>query len=139
MNSRLHLLPVIAALAAVFSLVSVANAAPEMPKSVFVIPEDSSQGHDPFFPNSMRPYLSNKGPAKPTSAPTLSDLVVKSILPSGDRIYAIINNHTFTIGDEGPVLVKGQRMSVKCISINAATGTVTVESEGVRAVLTFKP
>jgi hypothetical protein len=112
-------------------------ARPEMPKSVFTIPESTAQGHDPFFPYSMRPYA-NKSTAKASNAPSLTDLVVKSILPSGDRVFAIINNHTFAPGDEGTVLTRdGQRMTVRCLAINREAGTVTVESEGVRAVLRF--
>ena len=116
-----------------------APAKPEMPKSVFTIPENPNQGRDPFYPDSPRPYISNVKPTSKSSAtPSLSDLIVRSILPSAKGAFAIINDGTFAPGDEGPVRTKdGSRLMVRCISINVAAGTVTVESEGVRAVLRF--
>jgi len=146
MNLRHFLLPIVTVAGmAVVGPMSAAPTAPaatpklEMPKSVFTIPEIPSQGRDPFYPDSARPYVNNnKGPAKSANAPSLSDLTVRSILPSGDRIFAIINDRTFAPGDEGPVHTKdGQRLMVRCLSINVTSGTVTVESEGVRAILRF--
>jgi len=141
MNLRHFLLPILmtAGVVTVCSAFAAPGAAAkaEAPKSVFTIPENPNQGRDPFFPDSPRPYISGT-PKKSSSSPSLSDLSVRSILPSGDRIFAIINDRTFAPGDEGPVHTKdGQRLMVRCISINAAAGTVTVESEGVRAILRF--
>ena len=110
-------------------------AKPPMPQSVFVYPSKPQEGRDPFFPNSPRPYLQN--PDKP-SAPVLTDLVFKGIEGGGDRIFAIINNHTFAPGDVGDVITSnGRRLTIHCVSINAKANTVTVEANGASTVLTL--
>lgn len=142
MNFRPAIFPVLAAVGLAVSVHAAPPPAPapekpEAPKSVFNIPENPAQGRDPFYPASMHPYLSHAVP-KSAAAPSLTDLVVKSILSSGGKVFAIINNHAFAPGEDGTVTVRdGQRMSVRCVAINADAGTVTVESEGVRAVLRF--
>src|SRR6185312_15195472 len=108
----------------------------ELPKSVFVMPTSAKEGRAPFFPNSQRPYFS--APSKNVSVTSLTELTVKSILPSGNRVFAIINNHTFAPGDDGVVSTRdGRRLTIHCVDINAQAGTVTVESSGARAVLHF--
>lgn len=112
--------------------------AKEIPKSVFTLPTGPQEGRDPFFPDSQRPYISN--PAKSTVAPSLGELTIKSILPSGNRAFAIINNHTFAPGDDGVVTLKdGRRLTIHCSDINVAAGTVTVEASGATAILHFNP
>ncbi len=135
-------LVMILAVAGVQTLSAAPAAAPaakpkvEIPKSVFVIPTAPNQGRDPFFPNSQRPYISR--PSNNVDSTELSRLRVKSILPSGNRAFAIIENHTFGPGDDGVVTTAtGQRLTVHCLDINVAAGTVTIESSGARAVLRF--
>jgi hypothetical protein len=111
-------------------------AKPEMPQSVFVYPGRPQEGRDPFFPNSIRPYVEN--PDKITSGPALTDLTFKGIVGGANRNFAIINNHTFAPGDVGDVITKtGQRLTIRCVSINPKANTVTVEANGASVVLTL--
>ena len=85
--------------------------------SIFVYPNNSSEGRDPFFPDSTRVYASN--PENVARGPSLTDLTVKSILGTPPRVFAIINNHTFGAGDEGDVITKtGRRLHIHCVDIN---------------------
>jgi hypothetical protein len=103
--------------------------------SVFAYPSNPSEGRDPFFPGSMRIYTTGN-PNKLNQGPSLSDLTVKSILGTPPRVFAIINNHTFAVGDEEDVILKtGQRLLVHCTDINPKAGTVTVEANGLSQVL----
>jgi len=142
MKSRLHILRLLAAIFAVATPLSLSAAPitaqsikPEMPKSVFVYPQNPNQGRDPFFPDSTRPY---DGEPKTTDTASLTDLYVKSILQSGTRVFAVINNHTFAPGEDGTVLTRdGNRLSIRCIAIDSKAGAVIVESGGTKAVLHF--
>jgi hypothetical protein len=105
-------------------------------ESVFAYPDNASEGRDPFFPDSTRVYASN--PDAQAHGPAVTDLVVKAIMGTYQRPFAIINNHTFAPGDDEDVITKsGQRLSVHCVSINAKTGTVTIEANGTTVVLTL--
>jgi hypothetical protein len=108
---------------------------PEMPQSVFVYPSKPQEGRDPFFPNSTRPYFEN--PDKVASGPSLTDLTFKGIVGGGNRIFAIINNHTFAPGDDGDIFANGRRLTIHCVSINLKANTVTVEANGASVVLTL--
>lgn len=102
----------------------------EIRQSVFAYPSKPSEGRDPFFPSSQRVYTSNI--PQQTSGPTLSDLTLHTILGTPPNVVALICNHTFAAGDEGDVTTKaGQRMRIRCKSIDAVAGTVTVEANGV--------
>jgi hypothetical protein len=106
----------------------------EIQQSVFAYPNNASEGRDPFFPDSTRVYASN--PDAQARGPAVTDLVVKAIMGTYQRPFAIINNHTFGPGDDEDVMTRsGQRMSVHCVSINAKTGTMTVEVNGTTVIL----
>jgi hypothetical protein len=102
--------------------------------SVFIYPNNASEGRDPFFPGSTHVYSNN--PDKQISGPALTDLILKSILGTPPRVFAIINNHTFAVGDDGDVITKmGQRLHIRCVDINLKAGTATVEANGMSEVL----
>jgi hypothetical protein len=104
--------------------------------SVFAYPNNTSEGRDPFFPASSRLYAIS--PDNQARAPSLTDLVVKAIIGTPPRVFAIINNHTFAPGDEGDVTLKaGRRLHIHCLDINPKAGTVTVEASGASVVLKF--
>jgi hypothetical protein len=106
----------------------------EMKPSVFVIPGNSSEGRDPFFPSSKRVFAGD--PKSQISGPSLADLTLKSILGTPPRVFAIINNHTFGPGDDGDITTKsGQRLHVRCVDINPKAGTATVAADGMSHVL----
>lgn len=143
MKPRTHtlqcLLAALLALAAVGPLPLFAAPPPQHAKletqqSVFVYPNNASEGRDPFFPDSTHVYSNN--PDKQSSGPSLVDLILKSILGAPPRAFAIINNHTFAPGDEGDVITKsGQRLRIRCVDINPKAGTATVEANGMSEVL----
>jgi len=106
----------------------------EIQQSVFVYPDNASEGRDPFFPSSTRVY--DTSPQKPIHGPALTDLSLKSILGTSPRVFAIINNHTFAPGDEGDIILKdGRRLHIRCVDVNPNAGTATVEANGMSETL----
>lgn len=100
-----------------------------MPKSIFVLPTNPSQGRDPFFPDSTRPYTEDM---PTTAAPiAIGSLALKSILDSGTQILAIINNHAFAAGEKGEVLTQdGHRLHIKLLEIKLKNKSVVVQVDG---------
>lgn len=100
-------------------------------KSVFIMPTSPSEGRDPFFPNSTRPYedFVTKRPLDLTS------LEIKGFSDIAGRRFVIVNNHSFAAGEEGDVLTPQGRIHIRCLSVGA--DSVLVESAGVRHLLKF--
>jgi hypothetical protein len=136
------LLTALLALAAVDRQAASAGPAPastnQEVRSIFVYPSEASQGRDPFFPSSTRPYFYAK-PSKPspTAVASLTDLTLKSIIGTAPHFVAVINNHAFGEGDEGDIFTKSGRLHIKCVSIDPTAHTATVEANGVTADLTL--
>jgi hypothetical protein len=103
---------------------------PDTSKSIFTFPENQTQGRDPFFPNSLRPYLSNPG-NNPSAIVTALRLVGVSG-PLNHRLV-IINNHTFGVGDEEEVTTAQGKVDVRCVEINDQSAVV--EANGQRIEL----
>jgi hypothetical protein len=99
--------------------------------SIFIMPTEPSEGRDPFFPNSTRPYedFIAKRPADLTS------LEIKGFSEINGRRYVIINNHSFGAGDEGDVITTEGRLHIRCLTIGL--DSVLVESAGARHLLKF--
>lgn len=110
-------------------------AAPEtVSRSVFVVPTNSREGRDPFFPDSTRLFDDTPTSTVPEVG-NLSSLILKGISgPPGHRL-AIINNHTFGPGDEGDVTTSHGRIHIRCLEIKA--DQVVVESGRQHQVLTY--
>lgn len=109
-------------------------AAPEVvSRSVFVIPANSKDGRDPFFPNSTRPYETVS--AVQPHVGDVSALVLKGISGPPDRRLVIINNHTFGVGDEANLATPQGPIHVRCVEIKA--GSVVIESGGQRHELNY--
>jgi hypothetical protein len=101
-------------------------------RSTFVMPANPNEGHDPFFPDSLRPYQSmvvNNHTAGITS------LVFKGVSGPPGHQLVIINNHTFGAGDEGDVTTSQGRIHVRCVEIR--DDSVVVESGGQRVILNY--
>jgi len=104
------------------------------PRSVFVNPSSPKEGRDPFFPTSTRPYENAQVNQQPHIG-DLSSLVLKGVSgPAGSRL-AIINNHTFGVGDEQDLVTPQGRIRVRCIEIK--DDSVVVESGGQRQELKY--
>jgi hypothetical protein len=105
-------------------------------KSEFTLPRKMTEGRDPFFPNSSRPYATETA-VKPTGDSSLPDheFSLKGISGSPERPLAIINNTTFTTGEENDVIIKGKRVKIRCVEINMVAGTILFEYGGLRRQL----
>jgi hypothetical protein len=125
----------IAGLAAAWR-VDAAPPVPVMPqstaRSIFTLPNNSKEGRDPFFPNSMRPY--ENAIVVPQKA-DVSSLVLRGFSGPPDHRFVIINNHTFGVGDEEDVLTAQGRIHIHCIEIKG--NTVSIEVNGERHELSY--
>lgn len=110
--------------------------APSVPQSVFVSPKNQSEGRDPFFPRSDRPYQQyNPTPVVADKVKPQADLSLKGISGSKEQPLAIINNVTFTSGEENDVMTKAGKTSIRCEEIRMDEGVVVVRVGGERRVL----
>lgn len=99
--------------------------------SVFIQPTGPSEGRDPFFPNSTRPYQYTA--VKHTVE--LTSLQIKGFSVIDGNRYVIINNHTFGAGDQGDVETPDGRIHIRCLRVD--DNSALVESGGVRQLLRF--
>jgi hypothetical protein len=93
--------------------------------SVFVQPANAREGHDPFFPESSRPYESA---VLTTHTIEFTSLSVKGFSSVAGHEFVIINNHTFGLGDEGDVITSGGRVHIRCLEIRP--NSVLIEING---------
>ena len=109
-------------------------AAPEVVlRSVFVIPTNSKDGRDPFFPNSTRSFETVS--AVRPNAGDVSSLVLKGISGLPNHRLVIINNHTLGVGDEADLVTPQGRIHIRCVEIKARS--VVIESGGQRQELNY--
>jgi hypothetical protein len=101
-------------------------------RSAFVMPTSPKEGHDPFFPESLRPYTL---PTNHSHSMELSALVFKGVSGPPEHRLAIINNHTFATGDEQDVITSSGRIHVRCVEVRAESAII--EADGRRFELTF--
>jgi hypothetical protein len=109
------------------------KAAPAKPapvRSVFLMPANAREGRDPFFPDSARPYEAAVAASRTVEANAFS---VKGISIERGHAMAIINNHTFTVGDEGDVQTTSGRVHLRCTEIRP--GVVVIEVNGIKREL----
>lgn len=107
-------------------------AQPATPQSVFIMPANPGEGHDPFFPDSGRVYESAPTPQSSNLAETLT---VKGVTRMAGLYFVIIGNHTYGDGDEGEVKTSGGSVHIHVVKINA--NSCVVEVNGQRHELTF--
>ena len=105
---------------------------PALPQSAFVMPRSSTEGRDPFFPHSNRPYTTFQPLVKveTNAAPTISaDLKLKGISGSSDKPLALINNHTFEAGEEADILSGLDRIRIRCLEIRKDSVLIQIGPE----------
>jgi len=93
--------------------------------SVFVLPSSVKEGRDPFFPESTRTLEMTPAAVHTVE---ITSLRVPGITGSPGHLLAIINNHTFAVGDEGDVLTPAGRVTLRCLEIH--NDSVVVEING---------
>ncbi len=102
------------------------------PRSVFDIPATVKEGRDPFFPESTRAADAAAAAAATTishnSNEAVANLKVPGISGTPGHQLAIINNHTFAVGDEGDVLTSSGHVHLRCVEIQP--DAVVVEIAG---------
>jgi hypothetical protein len=94
--------------------------------SVFNQPTSSKEGRDPFFPESNRAVVEMAPSA--THSVEITALKVRGISGAAGHLLAIINNHTFAVGEEGDVKTTAGPVHVRCLEIQ--NNAVVVEING---------
>jgi hypothetical protein len=94
-------------------------------QSVFTTPTSLKDGRDPFFPESGR-AMENAMAQNHTVE--ISSLKVPGISGTPGHLFAIINNHTFAVGEEGDVKTAGGPVHLRCVDIQ--NSAVLVEING---------
>jgi hypothetical protein len=131
-----------AALAAIFAFTSASaqtaspapavRSAPEtravetnpVPRSVFVVPTNSVEGRDPFFPNRLAGASSTKHPVS-----KIPPLILNGISGTPEHRLVMINGRTMAEGEEPEVPTSAGRVRVRCIKIKADSVLVEVNGE----------
>ena len=100
----------------------------EVTRPLSIFDNKSSSVRDPFFPKTTRPPYVQQTPTpthgEPPPAPE-AKLVLKGILGN----VALINNATFSEGEERSVKVPGGQVRIRCVKINERSVLVTVEDK----------
>ena len=109
-----------------------AAAKPAPVRSVFVMPASVRDGRDPFFPESARPY---EDAVATKRAVDVTSFTVKGLSVERGRAMVIINNHTFSVGDEGDVITTSGRVHIRLAAIR--TGVAVIEVNGARRELSI--
>jgi hypothetical protein len=110
-----------------------------VPRSVFV--DDPKTGKDPFFPSSARRLEKVLGPSgTQTPVPTpnknvFDRLQLKGILGNSRRRLALINNHTFEVGEQAEVKTLEGKLNVRCWEIRNHSVVVSFVGESQRKEL----
>lgn len=94
--------------------------------SVFVIPTNTREGRDPFFPESSRVFQAAESA---THTIELTSLAIKGYYRDAHGALVIINNHTFAVGDEGDVLTTGGRVHIRCLEIQPSVVVIDINGQ----------
>jgi hypothetical protein len=104
------------------------------PHSTFIQPANPSEGRDPFFPYSIRPY---QGAVTPGTHPTadVGALVIQGFSGATDHRLVIINNVTFAVDDDAEVSTSQGRIHIHCLEIGV--NSAVIEANGQRHELRY--
>ncbi len=64
-----------------------------------------------------------------TKTVDLTALKLLGISGTGKNVLAIINNHSFSAGDEGDVITQSGKIHIRCLEINQNSVLVEVDSQ----------
>ena len=110
------------------------------PRSIFA--DDPKTGKDPFFPLTARRAQKFPGPASSpqtsVQAPNKNNfdqLLLKGILGNPTRRLALINNHTFEVGEQAELKTLEGRRNVRCWEIRNRSVVVSFVGESQRKEL----
>jgi hypothetical protein len=106
-----------------------------VPRSVFNQPANPTEGRDPFFPYSIRPYQAAVVPSSHASGVDVSTLVMQGFSGSLNHQLVIINNVTFGVGDDAEVSTSQGRVRIHCLEISG--NTALIEANGQRHELRY--
>jgi hypothetical protein len=90
------------------------------------VPTNPKEGRDPFFPESTRMA---EVPVAATQTASVTSLKVPGISGRPGHMLAMINNHTFAVGEEGEVVTDSGRLTVRCLDIQADSVLVQVNGQ----------
>ncbi|MDD5141181.1 MAG: hypothetical protein PHY43_13080 [Verrucomicrobiales bacterium] len=97
--------------------------------SVFILPAGPKDGRDPFYPSSSRPYQAAVLPSARTTDLNLDSLVMQGVSGMPPNRLAIINKHTFAVGDYAEVSTTQGRIHVHCLEINSNSAVIEVNGQ----------
>ena len=102
-------------------------------EAIFINPKGRTEGVDPFFPKSDRPYTVLQ-PITPTKQPlsVTAELKLNGISGSPEHRLAIINNRTFEIGEEGDVISGSDRVRIRCLEVKPESVIIQFVAGGLR-------
>jgi hypothetical protein len=99
------------------------------PKSVFV--HNDAKGKDPFFPNRARGggtvLVSTNTPV--STGPNLADLQLRGIAGPPERRIALINNLTFSKGEEQEVRAGNSKVKIKVLEIAEKSVSILIDGQ----------
>ena len=108
------------------------NTVAAIPQSVFVVPQSSRDGRNPFFPSAKWGVET----PRPKEAPTVVTFVLNGIT-SPPRRTAMINGRTFEPGETGEIrLSNGNKVMITCAEVRDDCAVITYGGE--RRELRFK-
>ena len=93
--------------------------------SAFILPSNTKEGRDPFYPESVRTFETK---IVASNVFEITSLKFAGVSGTTGHLFAIINNHTFTVGDEGDVMTTSGRIHLRCLEVGA--DSVAVEING---------
>lgn len=105
------------------------SVAPTTINSLFIVPANAKEGRDPFFPESTRAFEAVMAASQTNRTAEITSLKVPGISGESGHLLAIINNHTFAVGDEGDVLTTSGRIHLRCIEIQPTYIVVEVSGQ----------
>ena len=100
---------------------------PGTPRSTFHQPKKLTEGRNPFFPQSVRHIGVEATPKTNSIVAPIVDLTLMGISGTSEQPLAIINNQTFSIGEERDVVTRAGKSRIRCVEINKTEGTVLVQ------------